>query len=79
MKCREAEDLVEAYCASAEAYELAVDALAKALSGSRAEFWSALKMAESARDDCNEALNAIDLHIIRHLYVAKTSLILTND
>lgn len=66
MKCREAEDLVEAYGASAEAYELAVDALAKFLSGSRAEFWSALKMAESAKDDCNEALNAIDLHIIRH-------------
>jgi hypothetical protein len=62
----EAEDLLEAYDASAEAYELAVDALAKVLSGSRAEFWSALKMAESAKDDCNEALNAIDLHIIRH-------------
>jgi hypothetical protein len=66
MKCREAEDLLEAYGASAEACGLAVDALVQVLSGSRAEFWSALKIAESARDNCNEALKAIDLHIIKH-------------
>ena len=66
MKCREAEDLLEAYGTSAEAYGLAVDAMVKVLSGSRAEFWSALKIAESAKDDCNEALKAIDLHIIKH-------------
>jgi hypothetical protein len=66
MKCREAEDLLEAYGASAEACGLAVDALVKVLGGSRAEFWSALKIAESAKDDCNQALRAIDLHIIRH-------------
>jgi len=66
MKCREAEDLLEAYGASAEAYGLAVYALMKVLSGSRAEFWSALKIAESAKDDCNEALKAIDLHITKH-------------
>jgi hypothetical protein len=66
MKCREAEDLLEAYGASAEAYGLAINVLAKVLSGSRAEFWGALKMAESAKDDCNEARKAIDLHIIRH-------------
>jgi hypothetical protein len=66
MKCREAEDLLEAYGASAEAYGLAVDALVKVLSGSRSEFWSALKIAESAKDDCNEALEAIDLHTIKH-------------
>jgi hypothetical protein len=66
MKCREAEDLLEACDASAEAYELAVDVLAKVLSGSRAEFWSALKIAESAKDDCNEAIKAIHLHIIKH-------------
>jgi len=66
MKCREAEDLLEACAASAEAYGLAVDVLAKVLSGSRAEFWSALKIAESAKDDCNEALEAIRLHIIKH-------------
>ena len=64
MKCREAEDLLEAYGASAEAYGLAVDALVKVLSGSLAEFSSALKIAESAKDDCNEALKAIDLHMI---------------
>ena len=66
MKCRVAEDLLEAYGASSEAYRLAVDALVEVLAGSRAEFWSALKIAESAKDDCNEALNAINLHIIRH-------------
>ena len=66
MKCREAEDLLEAYGASAEARGLAVGALVKVLSGSRAEFWSALKIAESAKDDCNAALKAIDLHIIKH-------------
>ena len=66
MKCREAEVLLEAYGASAEAYGLAVDALVKVFSGSRAEFWSALKIAESAKDDCKEALKAIDLHIIKH-------------
>jgi hypothetical protein len=66
MKCREAEDLLEAYGASAEAYRLAVGTLVEVLSGSLAEFWSALKIAESAKDDCNEALKAIDLHIIKH-------------
>jgi hypothetical protein len=66
MKCREAEDLLEAYGASAEACGLAVDALVKVLSRSRAEFWSALKIAESAKDNCNEALEAVDLHIIKH-------------
>jgi len=66
MKCQEAEDLLEAYGAFAEAYGLAVDALVKVLSGSRAEFWSALKIAESAKDDCNEAVKAIDLHFIKH-------------
>jgi hypothetical protein len=66
MKCREAEDLLEAYDASAEAYRLAVGALVEVLSGSPAEFWSAIKIAESAKDDCNEALKAIDLHIIKH-------------
>jgi len=48
MKCQEAEDLIEAYGVSAEAYGLAVDALVEVLSGSAAEFWSALKIAESA-------------------------------
>ena len=66
MKCQEAEDLLEAYGASTEAYGLAFDAMVKVLSGSPAEFWSALKIAESAKDDCNEALKAIDLHIIKH-------------
>jgi hypothetical protein len=49
MKCREAEDLLEAYGALAEACGLAVNALAKVLSGSRAEFWGALQIAESAK------------------------------
>jgi hypothetical protein len=66
MKCLGAEDLLKAYGTSAEAYGLAVDSMVKVLSGSRAEFWSALKIAESAKDDCNEALKAIDLHIIKH-------------
>jgi hypothetical protein len=66
MKCREAEDLLGAYRASAEACGLAVDTLVKVLSESRAEFWSALKIAESAKDDCNQALIAMDLHIIKH-------------
>ena len=66
MKCREAKDLLEAYGTSAEAYGLAFDAMVQVLSGSRAEFWSALKIAESAKDDCNEARKAIDLHIIKH-------------
>jgi hypothetical protein len=66
MKCREAEDLLEAYGACAEAYALAVDVLVKDLSGSRAEFWSALKTAESAKDNCDVALKAIYLHIIKH-------------
>jgi len=66
MKCQEAEDLLEAYGAFAEAYGLAVDALVKVLSGSRAEFWSALEIAESAKDDCDEAVKAINLHIIKH-------------
>ena len=66
MECREAQHLLEAYGVSAEAYRLAVDALMKVFSGSRAEFWSALKVAEAAKADCNEALKAIDLHIIKH-------------
>jgi hypothetical protein len=66
MKCREAEDLHQAYGVSAKEYGLAVDALRKVFTGSRAEFWSALKIAESAKDDCNEALKAINLHIIKH-------------
>ena len=66
MNCREAEELLAAYGASAEAYGLAVGALVEVLSGSRAEFWSALKIAESAKDDCNEALKAIDRHLIEH-------------
>jgi hypothetical protein len=66
MRCWEAEVLQEAYGASAEAYRLAVDVLVKALAGSRAEFWSALKIAESAEEDCSDALNAIDLHILDH-------------
>jgi len=66
MKCWEAEDLREAYGASGEAYRFAVDALVKALTGSRAEFWSALKIAESAKEDCNDALKAIDLHLLNH-------------
>ena len=66
MKCREAEDLLEAYAAYGEAYRLAVGAVVEVLSGSPAEFWSALKIAESAKDDCNQALKAIDLHIIKH-------------
>ena len=66
MKCREAEDLLEAYGASAEAYALAMDVLVKVLSGSRAEFWGALKIAESAKDTCNKDLKAIYFHIIKH-------------
>ena len=66
MKCQEAESLLEACGTSADAYGLAIDAMVAVLSGSRAEFWSALKIAESAKDDCNEALKAIDLHIIQH-------------
>jgi hypothetical protein len=72
MKCREADDLLEAYAAAAEAYRLAVGALVEVLSGSRAEFWSALKIAESAKDDCNQALKAIDLHMIQHHCQPKT-------
>jgi hypothetical protein len=66
MNCREAEDLLEAYGASAEAYALAIDALVKVLRGSRAEFSSALKIAKSAKEDCNGSLKAIGLHIIKH-------------
>jgi hypothetical protein len=66
MKCREAEDLLEAYGASAEAYALAAGVLAEVLSGSRAEFWGALKIAESAKDNCDGALRAIYLHIMKH-------------
>jgi len=66
MKCREAEDLLEACGAFAEAYGLAVNAVVKVLGGSRAEFWSALKIAEAAKDDCDEALKAIDLHVMKH-------------
>lgn len=66
MKCRQAEDLLEAYGTSAEAFGLAVDALVKVIGGSLAEFSSALKIAESAKDDYGEAFKAIDLHIIKH-------------
>jgi hypothetical protein len=66
MKCWETENLHEAYGASLEAYRLAGDALVKALAGSRAEFWSALKIVESAKEDCNDALKAIDLHVLNH-------------
>ena len=66
MNCPEAEDLLEAYGASAEAYGLAVDAMVKVLGGPRAEFWSALKIAESAQDDCTTAFKAMDLHFIKH-------------
>jgi hypothetical protein len=66
MNCREAEDLLEAYGTSTAAYGLAVDVVAKVLSGPLAEFWSALKIAESAKDYCREALKAVDLHIIKH-------------
>ena len=66
MKCREAEDLLKAYGAFAEAYQLAVVAVAKVLSGSAAEFWGALKIAESAKDDCDDAHKAIDLHVLKH-------------
>ena len=66
MHCREAEDLLEAYGTSAEAFGLAVDALVKVIGGSLAEFSSALKIAESAKDDCSEVLKAIDLHIFKH-------------
>jgi hypothetical protein len=66
MNCPEAEDLLEAYGASAKAYGLAVEAMVKVLGGSRAEFWSALKIAESAQDDCTAALKAMDLHIVEH-------------
>ncbi len=66
MKCQEAEDLVEAYGASAETYVLAVDVVVKVLSGSRAEFWSALKIAESAQNKCGEDLKVIYLHVIEH-------------
>jgi hypothetical protein len=54
MNCPEAEDLLEAYGASAEAYGLAVDAMVK------------VKIAESAQDDCTAALKAMDLHFIKH-------------
>jgi hypothetical protein len=66
MECQEAEDLLEAYRASAEAYALAADKLVKVLYGSRAEFWSALKIAESAKNNCNKDLKAIYLHMIQH-------------
>jgi len=45
---------------------MAIDALVKVFSGSRVEFWSALKIAETAQDDRDEALTAIDLHIAKH-------------
>ena len=66
MKCQEAEDLVRAYGASAEAFVLALDVVVKVLSGSRAEFWGALKIAESAKGDCDGALKAIYLHLFEH-------------
>jgi hypothetical protein len=66
MKCREADDLLAAYGTCAQAYRLAVGDLVEVLNGSRSEFWSALKIAESAKDDCNEALKAIELHINKH-------------
>jgi len=66
MNCRKAEELLAAYGASAEVYGLAIEALVKVLSGSLAEYWSALKIAESAKDDCNKALKAVDLHLVQH-------------
>ena len=66
MKCHEADNLFEAYGTSIEAYWSAMDALVNTLSGPRAEFWSAVKIAESAKDDCDEALKAMDLHVLKH-------------
>jgi hypothetical protein len=66
MKCGEAEDLLEAYGTSTEAFGLAVDAVVKVIGGSLAEFSSALKLAESSMDDRNAALRAADLHIVKH-------------
>jgi hypothetical protein len=66
MTCPEAQDLFEAYVASAVAYRFAIDALLAVVNASRAEFWSALKIAESAQNECSEALKAIDLHIVNH-------------
>ena len=66
MKCREADDLLAAYGTRAQAYRLAVGDLVEVLNGSRSEFWSALKIAESAKDDCNKALKAVDLHLVQH-------------
>ena len=66
MRCQELEALLEAYSVAGKAYQLTVEALVELLSGPRAEFWGALKIAESAKDDCTHALHAIDLHIIEH-------------
>jgi hypothetical protein len=66
MRCQELEDLREAYRAAGQAYQLSVEALVKLVSGPRAEFWGALKLAESAKDDCTQALQAIDFHITEH-------------
>jgi hypothetical protein len=66
MKCQEAEDLVAAHHASAEAYLLAIDFVIKTLSASRLEFWNAIKMAESAKDDWHGAIAAFGLHIAKH-------------
>jgi hypothetical protein len=66
MECQEAEDLLATYGACSEAFRLAVDDMVRVFSGSPAEFWSALKIAESALDDCHEARKAVDLHIARH-------------
>ncbi len=66
MRCQELEDLFEAYRSAGQAYQSTVEALAGLLSGPRAEFWGALKIAESAKDDCTQALHAIDLHILEH-------------
>jgi hypothetical protein len=66
MKCQEAEDLLVAHNASAEAYLLAIHSLIEALGASRVEFWSAIKIAEAAKDDWHSATKALNLHIARH-------------
>ena len=66
MKCNEAEDLVAAQNTSAEAYLLAIDAVILAISASRLEFWNAIMMAESAKQDWHRALEAFYLHTAKH-------------
>ena len=66
MECKEAEDLVVAHHASAEAYLRAIDSVIKTLSAPRLEFWNAIKMAEAAKGDWHGAIEAFDLHIAKH-------------